>query len=177
MATSVVDPLDESLAADWMAFVIVLEEALAVHRRRFFRSYRRPLEPWHEALFDELQSPEARSAFGTSWVQAFSGDLQPPEGGRAHGAEHVLRQELRGVTDMLLDLVDVPPDELPQRPSKPPKKRGTLGWLRRRIGLREAIKAGGTLLGTMKDLFDLAPGWFKALITIGEEAADVATGG
>jgi len=154
LATSVVDPLDESLAADWMAFVIVLEEALAVHRRRFFRSYRRPLEPWHEALFDELQSPEARSAFGTSWVQAFSGDLQPPEGGRAHGAEHVLRQELRGVTE-----------------------RGTLGWLRRRIGLREAIKAGGTLLGTMKDLFDLAPGWFKALITIGEEAADVATGG
>ena len=178
MATPVVDPLDKSLAIDWEAFLAVLEEALAKYRTRFFRSYRRSLEPWHKTLFDELWSPEARSEFTTAWARAFAGPQGPPESARGRGAEAVLRQELRRVTDMLLDLVDVPPDIRPQRPAEPrkPKKSWTPKWLRRVIGLKEGIKAGGTLLGTMKDLFESAPAWLKALFTIGKEAADVATG-
>ena len=178
MSTPVFNPLDESLEADWSAFLAVLEKALAEYRAPFFRSYRQSLGPWHKALFDELGSPEARSEFTASWERAFSGPLQAPESARGRRAEAVLRQELRRVTDMLLDLVDVPPDILPQRPSEPrkPKKSWTPKWLRRVIGLKEGIKAGGTLLGTIKDLFESAPAWLKALFTIGKEAADVATG-
>ncbi len=80
---------------------------------------------------------------------------------------------------MLLDLVNVTPVISPLRPSEPRKTKTswTPKWLRRLIGLTEGIKAGGTLLGTMKDLFESAPAWLKALFTVGKEAADVATGG
>ncbi len=178
MATSVSDSLRESLEADWAAFLAVLERALLEHRARLLRSYRQSLEPWHRALFAELRSTEARSAFTTAWGEAFAGPLAP-EPGRGPGAESVLHQELRTVTDMLLDLVETLPDITPQRPTQQPKRKES--WIRKRfrqvIGLKEGIKAGGTLLGTLKDLLESAPGWFRALLTIGEEAADVVTGG
>jgi len=57
------------------------------------------------------------------------------------------------------------------RPFRLPQK------LRSWLGLKEAIKAGGTLMGSLKDLLEAGPDWLKALLTIGKEAIDVVTEG
>lgn len=48
---------------------------------------------------------------------------------------------------------------------------------RRKAQLKDGIKAGGVVVGSIKDLLgDLAPYWLKSMLTIAEEAVNVVTG-
>ena len=109
------------------------------------------------------------------WERTFERNPDYPQLGVSG---RLLREEIRGITGMLADLVDVPPGVL--SPHQEAAQKRQRHWFpkvfRREVGLKECIKAGGTLFGTLDSLLDAVP-WLKALLTIGHEAADVATDG
>jgi hypothetical protein len=144
--------------------------AVRARRRRWGRSYRRRLGAWHEATLAELRSEDFIREFRAAWSDRFT------DGSEVVRTGSLLRLELTGVTDMLLDMVDAP------EVSPPTRERQRKGWkigrlFRRTVGLSEAIKAGGTLAGSLKDLLESGPWWVKSLLIILEELGEVASDG
>jgi len=166
------------ITTEWKAFVICLDAGLAKTRRRFWHPYLLYLETWHQDLIQQLQSAEAIEALATSWPSTDS--LSSPD--RQVAASVLLREELRGVTEMLASVtgtdIELPPlpSQMPPPKQTPKRKRGLIRkikeFLTRPIGLKDALKAGGTLVESIKDLLEEAPAWLKALLTISKEALD-----
>jgi hypothetical protein len=178
MSTTGFGPVSESIETEWSVYLELLEAALRAHGQRFGRTYRLGLSSWHSLLFKELRAEPVRRAFVSSWQRTFGDAAGREREEQLRRIEHLLREELRGISAMLGDLVDVLPENRSTRRPGPGRRRwwALPKFLRRAIGLKEGIKAGGTLLGSLHDLLEAAPGWLKAVLAIAKEAADVAAG-
>lgn len=159
-------PVEDSLATDWRDFIRASGVAMKTHRNRWFRRHRRTLTPWHLETLDALSSDRFVNTLSESWQQARYDD-------RMHPPLDLLRKELNAITDMLLSVVDAPGISEPARA----RRRKRPSWWTRFTsfgGLKEGVKASGTLMGSVKDLLDeAAPDWLKALLIIGQEMMDL----
>ena len=146
--------------------------------RRFSRPHRAQLEHWLVRLKEDLHTEATAAAFVEAWLRFASETRGPPSPLSWPPTEVLLRSELQAVTDILVSTtrehITVPPRETP--PHRHSAARRLWMFLRRPIGRKEGLKAGGTLLDSLEKLFEAAPAWFKALLTIAKEAVDTVVG-
>jgi hypothetical protein len=165
------------LRADWQAFLMCFEAGLKKSRRRFWRPLRDELEPWHRQLIEQFRSQATTLELMNAWERSERESRSP--GGEVVPAT-LLRVELRGVTQMLAAATDTRLPPSPAPPSMPPRSRGLGHKLKRLLmkpaSLIDSLKAGGTLMESLKDILEHLPDWAKALLTIGKEAFDTAAG-
>jgi len=158
-------PPSSPIASDWTEFVKQLGIALKKRRHGLFYSHGRYFERWHVVLIERLGSESTAGAIANHW---------PKE---EDNVGRLLQQELTSVTAMLAGATG---EKLPEDERLQIRKRGPLrqfvDFLKRPINIKEALKAGGTVMESLKELLEHAPPWLKALLTIGKEAVDTATG-
>jgi len=81
---------------------------------------------------------------------------------------------LASVTGRDVELPPSPSQAPPYRDVQKPKRsirRKIKEFLTGPIGLKDALKAGGTLMESIKDLLEKAPAWLKALLTISKRVS------
>lgn len=172
-----------NIKTDWEDFVKCLDAGLARARNRWWKPHRRDLEAWHEEVIKELASDDTVKAMVDLLTAGTLPDAEPQHR-LDDRSKSLLIMELQAVTQMLADMTgtkirtpvpSLSPHLLPSKSRKPP---GTVQKLKRilfrRINVTDALKAAGTLTGSLKDLLDAFPA-LKSLFTISKEAIDTVT--
>lgn len=161
--------IDEDMAIELWRFLMALDEALACARGSIFHRDRRQLEAWHKQVLAALKDPTTVVELQSAWPTFPELPLASH-----HSPDLLLRDEVRAVTELMSKAAGVriarEGDLLKTRTRNPFKR-----VLARIVGVKDALKAGGTVLGSIKDLLDKAPAWLQSLLVIGKEAVDTVT--